>query len=470
VFGFLTAEVLAAPLFPAGLGLSLLLFFWLGFSAWMHRRDKRPANRPAMALYVPLGLLALCFALFDTPWLRAVNLLVFLMLALTQQLLAAGLSVYDWSRPRFLGDLLRDMFVLPFVHIGKPPGALAGTTKSAGWKTAFKVLLGFLIALPALALVGFLLCLSDKGFSDLVVGILNTVFSVAVWPHVGNLFWGLALGWLLYSLLWGVRHGQDGRTVKPQEIPPAPDGKAPAAAALGALIPFAAIYALFLGLQFSYLFAGAPPTDMTFAEYARSGFFELFAVTLLNLAAVLATLQLCRVRDSRQGLVLRVVCTIVTGQTALMLASAVQRMALYVEYYGMTTLRVVVLLCEAGVAVLLFALLLKLWRPGFRFFRWLACASIALVLVCNYLNVDALVARWNITAVREGRLNADIEYLASAPAALGVLFRMDEPLGDMLQTSDGPRAAYRRIQTAQRDWRCWTLEDALAWAAQENDR
>jgi hypothetical protein len=441
----------------------LALFAWLGLSAWIHRRDNRGVGRPALALYVPLGLLALCFALFDTPWLRPVNLLAFLTLALAQQLLAAGLSPCEWSRPRFLTNLLRNMFVLPFVHLGKPLGALAGTRKSSGWRTALKALLGFLIALPLLAVVGFLLCLSDRSFADLTERILTTLFSAAVWPRIGNLFWGLALGWPLYSLLWGVRHGRDGRRESPPgAAPPAEDGKAPAAAALGALIPFAAVYALFLLLQFSHMFSGAPPSGMTFAGYARSGFFELSAVTALNLAAALTAMQVCRARDSRQGFALRVVCTVITGQTVLMLASAVQRMILYVQNYGMTALRVVVLLCEGGVAVLLFALLLKIWRPGFRFFRWLACASISLLLVCNYMNVDAFVTRWNVTAAREGRLEADTEYLASSPAALGVLFRMEVELGDMLWASEQPSRVYRRVEAARRDWRCWTVEDALA--------
>ena len=41
-------------------------------------------------------------------------------------------------------------------------------------------------------------------------------------------------------------------------------------------------YALFTYVQFGYLFGGVLPVDLTYSEYAREGFGQFLAVTIIN--------------------------------------------------------------------------------------------------------------------------------------------------------------------------------------------
>ncbi|MEZ4508571.1 MAG: DUF4153 domain-containing protein [Eubacteriales bacterium] len=43
-----------------------------------------------------------------------------------------------------------------------------------------------------------------------------------------------------------------------------------------------AAYALFTYVQFTYLFGGTLPVDLTYSEYARAGFGQFLVVTLVN--------------------------------------------------------------------------------------------------------------------------------------------------------------------------------------------
>lgn len=434
-----------------GLQLCVLTMGYLGLAYWASRKHSPP--RTAMLLFIPLGLLALCFALFDTDWLRAINMLGFIILAIVQALLLGKLTVYSWTRPRVILDAVIGLFTLPFIHMGKPFRSI-GNIKSASWKAILKALLGFVIALPLFVVVLVLLSSSDGLFASVVLDTLEFFFDDvdAVWT-CWTLILSFPLSMMFYSLLFSIRHPETIEYFAKEAKVPATDGKLSPAAALGALTPFAAVYALFVGIQATYLFGMRLPDEMTFADYARSGFFELFAVTVLNLAVVLLALQVTRTRADKAGFVLRVVCTIITAQTGLMLLSAVLRMFLYIQQYGLTTLRVVVLLCEAGAAVLLVALTLKIWKQGFGFFRWLACASLALLLIGNYMCMDAVIANYNVKAYTAGKIRFDMSYLVE----LSPIAALSLPEGSPYRLTLENYAADRCY-----DIRTWTLDDWLA--------
>ena len=86
---------------------------------------------------------------------------------------------------------------------------------------------------------------------------------------------------------------------------------------------------------------GTLPEGMSYAEYARGGFFEIAAATLLTVALIFAATVLTR-RDEDEELPLsvRLLLTVFSACVALMFASSYYRMLMYMDAYSMTIRRV----------------------------------------------------------------------------------------------------------------------------------
>lgn len=92
--------------------------------------------------------------------------------------------------------------------------------------------------------------------------------------------------------------------------------------------PIAVLYLLFSAIQIVYLFIGNMqlPAGVTYAEYARRGFFQLLFVCVLNLAAVLSIQSYFK-----ENRVLKALLLAISGCTLIMTASSACRMLLYIR-------------------------------------------------------------------------------------------------------------------------------------------
>ncbi|MDP9796625.1 hypothetical protein J2S43_005137 [Catenuloplanes nepalensis] len=198
------------------------------------------------------------------------------------------------------------------------------------------------------------------------------------------------------------------------------------------LLPVVALdllFGAFVLVQAAVLFGGAEhvlaTAGLTYAEYARSGFWQLLVVTGLTLL-VLGVAALTAPRASTTDrLVVRVLLGTLAGLTLLIVASALSRMSLYADVYGLTRLRVLVFACELWLGAVFVMVLVA----GVRLrARWLPRAvfgtAVLALLTLVAVNPDALIARHNLNEDRIdtaylGQLSADaVPELAEAPAEL----------------------------------------------------
>jgi len=160
---------------------------------------------------------------------------------------------------------------------------------------------------------------------------------------------------------------------------------------------------------------------MTYSEYARKGFFELVSVAALVLTLVLALDWLTWPRAGAGGKFVNVLNGLLIVFTFAIMASAVQRMLLYQSTYGMTELRLYTTAFMGWLAVVLFWLIVTVLAradgeksaAGRRTFAFGALiAGMALILVLNLINPDALIARTNLARSVAGvGVSLDTEYL-----------------------------------------------------------
>ncbi len=171
-----------------------------------------------------------------------------------------------------------------------------------------------------------------------------------------------------------------------------------------------ALYALFVYIQFSNLFGGAETAAMTggYAEYARSGFFQLVAVTFINLC-ILAGTKFCASNSW-----IRWMSALLILFTGVILVSAFWRMRLYILAYGLSILRVLTLWGMLLVAALLVIAAISLVKKNFPAFAVGLICLIVLWIGLNAANIDKIVAEYNVSHYLSGQLaEIDVDYLRS---------------------------------------------------------
>ena len=226
-------------------------------------------------------------------------------------------------------------------------------------------------------------------------------------------------------------------------------------------------FLVFVGLQARYLFGGEAvileTAGLTYADYARGGFFELVTVATLLLPVLLGTEWLLDQSKPRNVTRFRTLSATLLVLIGLIMLSAVQRMRLYIDAYGLTQDRfyAMAFMIWIGVVLALFgATVLRGMRNRFAFGA--VTTGFATLAVLNIMNPDAVIARTNLARAEAGaeldleyaaRLHADAipELIARAPALLA------EDQCDVFRS-----AIDRWTQRDVSDWRTWNLGRAKA--------
>ena len=179
------------------------------------------------------------------------------------------------------------------------------------------------------------------GFSPLrtrcSLAILGDIFDIdggVVASHVilsGFFAWFVG-GFLRTALLSGDR----ARTSIP--FPDGALGLTEVGVALGSLV---LLFAAFVAVQFRYFFGGdaliSQTAGLSYADYARKGFFELVTVSALVLPVLLSANALLRRDTSNAVRVYRVLASTLLVLLAVIMYSAIARMRLYQSAYGLST-------------------------------------------------------------------------------------------------------------------------------------
>ncbi|WP_245651415.1 DUF4153 domain-containing protein [Streptosporangium amethystogenes] len=289
------------------------------------------------------------------------------------------------------------------------------------------LLLGGGLTVVLLAVFGALFASADAVFAEAV----EQVLSAQDWAE------SLPLRILLFVVFAVVVASAVLVGLRPVAEPKAPDLKVTVGRGLW-VTPLTALnllFATFVGMQLTVLFGTTrwvvSATGLTYAEYARSGFFQLVVVSVFVLAIVAVasgTLDLKGFDRWLMAGLLGLLCVL----TLVILFSALHRLDLYAEAYGLSRLRASVAATVwwlGGVfALVLAAGAARLTRRGHA--RWLPRTLVlmtsASLLAFAVWNPDLRVAETQI-AVR-GVDRIDLEYLGDLGAeAVPALDRLPEP-------------------------------------------
>ena len=300
-----------------------------------------------------------------------------------------------------------------------------GTGRAAEGRTAAAVARGLAIAAPLVAVFGALFISADAVFAKLVANALRFDFQ---WLASHILLFSI-LAWLSTGYLRGFLTGTDLPPLRVLLRDSAPFAFAPKRPTLGitevatALAALDLLFLLFVLVQFRYLFGGHTlvlvTPGLTYADYARRGFFELVFAAVLVVPVLLAADWLLGRRTRRAALVFRALAGVQIGLVLAITASALQRLRLYHASYGLTESRFYAMVLLIWIGAMLFwlaATVLRGRRDSFAFGTLTSgLATVALLFV---INPDAVIARANVArmASADAPVRFDVAYATSLSA------------------------------------------------------
>lgn len=307
--------------------------------------------------------------------------------------------------------MLKAVFEYPLSAFTVQPKILRHAASGSKFgNNARLVLIGLVLTVPLTAVVGALLISADDGLSRMFGNIFSHFsgdsFMTVIWQIILAVPCSLYLFGMLYS-----------NAVKEDNIPLSDDECEEKLSGTKliqnivlytAVTPICILYVMFFISQASYFlsaFSGNLPDGYSYSDYARQGFFELFAVTLINLAVIAFISLFAKNGGKDKPFMLKFFNVTISVFTLILIATAVSKMVMYISVYGLTQLRVYttwfMLLC----AVIFVLIIIKQVKFEFRFARCCITAFTVMFALLCFSRPDALIAKYNIEMFRSGSLS-----------------------------------------------------------------
>lgn len=245
------------------------------------------------------------------------------------------------------------------------------------------VMIGIAITVPLLLIITGLLASADAVFANIFSRMLDAVNLETIF---GTFFMTLAAFLVSYAVYAALSMKEvkeetpDLRTLEP-------------VIAIIVTAALSVIYLLFSVIQILYLFIGNMklPEGYTYSSYAREGFFQLLTVCILNLIIVLICLYLFR-----ENTALKLILTVISGCTFIMILSSALRMIMYINRYNLTFLRIFVLWSLAVIFLLMAGVTVFIYRNKFPLFTYSMVVVTVFYICLSFSHPDYWIARYNL--------------------------------------------------------------------------
>ena len=397
---------------------------WVGatitYAAYIMKKSEISVKRDSIFAIAAMILLGISTFLTGNFYIIAMNYMGFFLL-LVSWLLHNYYEDKEWGFGKNMLEIARAVFgamgciSTPFIEAN---GFFQEKRKGKS-KKGYYILLGVLISIPSVGILGMLLSSADAVFADLIEGVFyNITFSGQWFGILCMLLFGFFSSYCGMRFLSTRKELQKEGTLTQQEP----------VIAITFTSVLTLMYLLFSGIQIIYLFLGygTLPKGMTYATYARTGFFQLLFVCVINLVLVLGIKKYFKSNGILRGLLLAI-----CGCTFVMISSSVYRMLLYIGAYQLTFLRVFVLVALSVISLMMMGVVISLYSTSFPLFRYGIVLISVIYIGFSFSHVDYFIASYNLAHMTENTKAETLTYIGTlstdaAPAIMNYLDRESE--------------------------------------------
>ena len=479
VMGFLFWEWQILQQNQAGLGVTLYFAVLLAIT-FVYLRHKGVRQSKLSLLFLGASVLGALPFVLNGP--RDVNLALLLFeccVCLLWVAFSCGIAVSGRLSGFLAWDMINQALIVPFANYGRAFVSIVETLRHskqdgrrAGATIAY-ALLGILIAAPVLVLAFVLLVNSDDVALAFARNTLTHIHLGLFGTYALEFIFGIPVGCYLFGAVYGAVRRRRAETLTRESLETVAHKaqRLPRAALFAPLCCFAALYLIYFCAMGPYLFSalsGKLPAGYTYAQYARHGFFELCAVAFINLLILGFTWLFARRKPAEFPAALRALTGFLTLLSCLLIVTALSKMALYINSYGLSPLRVYTFWFM--ILLMTVFLIIGIWHlKPFNAGCPLILAALAFILVLGLLNTNGIIASYNVNCYLSGQTRTvDIELLtrlsdAAQPALRNLRDHAHDPaVRAQAQLAVAAHQSQKARDTkdagARRAWLSWNLQ------------
>ena len=430
-------------------------------------------NSESIILSVLMILLAISFTVFYN-----YSLSIFMQIAMDFMLIYLPVTVFNKlikseTSALILYDYINALVLIPihnatsfWLCMFSKRGKSSSSTKT---KYFLHIFLGLLIGTPFIIIVVFLLSSADATFKNIFDNLFN--FDISIPKNIGTLIWSLPMATYLYALIYGSSIEDNSKSFNIDKFNKTMDNAAsiPRLSLYTVNVVICCFYILFIGIQAIYfidILGGSLPTDFTYSDYARRGFFELLAVALINIVFIAVAKILSVKNENNKYMRIHIILNSIL--TLVLISVAFAKMYLYIRTYGLTTLRIIPSVFMIFLCFVFAFIIIGEFKKSFPVTKLSFYAgNILFVLLC-LANIDAVVARYNLNAYMNGNLpHYDIYDLKESDmAAMPIIYKAwknssDKELKEKLHSSAESIMRYYSFDTDEPISYNYTINKAL---------
>lgn len=359
--------------------------------------NKLIKNKKGLLFFIPIICLSSNYFIYDNI-LNEFNIVII-------PILYALMFIYVIDIPDRVVDILKNicyMFLKPFEYIGD---TVKNSLRYFDSKTKLedstkKKIKAVLITIPIVLIIVWLLCLADEVFADLFTGIIEIFkdisFASIIWRIIVIVILFIYLNATLLFVLNELGKEEKTKSKKKIEV----------FTMKILLTSLNIIYLVFDIIQIKSLFLHSVASNINYAQYARSGFFELMIISLINFVIILLT------KRSKKDNYNKVMSIIMVLFTLIIIVSSFYRMNMYEQAYGYTLLRLGVYVSLITEGILLIPTIMYILKDKFNVLNYYVVIVTVVYTFVNMFSVDTIIANRNIERYYQ-KHDIDINYLSN---------------------------------------------------------
>ena len=359
-------------------------------------KNKKVNNKWGLLFIIPIITISLSFLVYDNSF-KYLNILILPIFYLL-------LYIYTINPVYKLSNIIKNMFILvfaPFSKIGNLYNIvklkLKGTIKLS--ENTRKRIKSYIVVIPIVILVLMLLKSADMVFDSLfskTFSFLNVFsFDNIIGRSIRIMILFTYIGSVINYLLFAYKKDNSNETV---------NTNIEQYTIKLLLTILNIIYIVFDIIQIRSLLFHHLTSGITYAEYARTGFFQLMFISVLNLIIILLS------KRTNKSTYINIMSLLMVLLTTVIISSSAIRMFMYEQAYGYTVLRLLVYVSLITEIIMLIPTVAYIINPKVKIMKQYIIICTIVYILINLISVDRVIAINNINKYyRDGKI--DIEYL-----------------------------------------------------------
>lgn len=310
---------------------------------------------------------------------------------------------------KILFDMLLSVFVTPFSNMADTAKAFTGSMKAN--KKLINAIIGAAVSIPVLLVIVPLLTSSDAAFEGLVSIVIK---------NIGEYIFELLLAAVITPYIVSFMYSKRAKLNFNSASGAKSDSKRiPYSVSASFLCVISVTYVVYLFSQLAYFFSsfsGILPSDYKYSAsaFARRGFFEMFAICVINIA-ILSIIGFLTKRN-KNGKVcagIKALSAFILLFSVLLIITAMSKMKLNIEIYGLSKNRLLVCVFMIMLLIIIAFNIVHIYAPKLSYMQPIIVICSAIFIAVSFADIDAVVAKYNVEAYQSGKIETvDIDYLA----------------------------------------------------------